>query len=259
MHKPAFQNRPVELLFVWIIPTFILLASFGYWWWQGKVAFFGYLYVMPIVFIAIFVNIATDHLNLWRWKTTILSQYRLIYRPVVYAIYYNLAFMLGAHLLTAETTLATVIESAIVIGFVGMMVGVLFDLFTLDTGFISVTKPQFNIEKYGTIVVLSRYAFRFFASIALAGGVAAKIGHYYLYEVPNPPLHWLPLAVLAGIAISPPFVWWAYANDSRDLPEPDYSFGTPYSIEPLAAEERIAPAVEAAPSPEIEDGLPAKA
>ena len=237
MHKPAFEKRGVELLFVWIIPSFVLLLSFCYWYAQGKLAYLGYLYVVPIVYVGIFVNIATDHLNVWRWKTTIFSQFRLLYRPVVYAIYYNLAFILGAHLLTAETTAYTLVESALVIGFVGMMIGVLFDLFTLDVGFISVTKPRFNIEKYGTILVLSRYAFSFFFSISLAGGVAAKVGHYYLYETQSVPIHWLPLGMLAGIAISPPFVVWAYFHDSRSLPEPEFSFSTSYRLDPLDASE----------------------
>jgi len=232
MHKPAFEKKDVELLFVWIIPSVILLTSFCYWYLQGKLAYFGFLYAVPLTFAAIFVNIATDYLNVWRWKVTFFPRLRLLYRPVVYAIYYNLTFMLGAHLLTARTTAITVLESALVIGFIGMMVGALFDLFTLDVGFIYCTKPQFDIEKYGTILALTRYAFRFFGAIALAGGVAAKIGHYYLYETQSVQMHWLPLGVLAGAAISPPFIVWAYLCDSRDIPTREVTYLASYSLDP---------------------------
>lgn len=237
MHKPAFEKKKVELLFVWIIPSFVLVTNFFYWYLQGKLAFFGYLYVGPIVFAAIFVNIATDHLNLWRWNTSFFSKFRLLYRPVVYATYFNLTFMLGGHLLTAPTTTITVLESVVVMGFIGMMIGVLFDLFTLDVGFIAVTRPLFNLEKYGTILVLTRYAFQFFGSLGAAGGLAAKVGHYYLYESQAAQIGWLPLGVLAGMAISPPFVVWAYLFDSRSLPKPHTPLSASYSLEPIETEE----------------------
>lgn len=237
MHKPAFKKRNVELILVWIIPSFFLLISFLYWYSQGKLAYFCYLYTLPMVYTIIFVNIATDHFNLWRWQVTFFPKLRLLYRPLVCTIYFNLSFVLGAHLLTAPTTVTTLLESFLVIGFIGMMIGVLFDLFTLDVGFIWVARPQFNLEKYGTIVVLTRYAFYFFGAIGAAAGSAAKVGHYYLYELPSAPMHWLPLGVLAGVAISPPFLVWAYLFDSRSIPISTTSFSTPYSLEPLDTQE----------------------
>ncbi len=235
MHKPAFQKRKVELLFVWIIPSIVLVASFCYWYLQGKLELFGYLFVAPVVLAAVFVNIATDHLNLWRWNTTFFSNWRWLYRPVVYSLYFNLMYLLGAYLLMAPTTLWTLVESFVAMGLIGMMIGVLFDLFTLDVGFIAVTRPRFNLARYGTILALTRYAFLFFGSLGAAGGVAGKLGHYYLYEQPAS-IGWLPLAVVAGVAMSPPFIVWAYLFDSRKYPRPSTPLAPPYSLEPVETE-----------------------
>lgn len=233
MHRPAFEKKDVELLFVWIIPSILAVIGVLYWAWQGKLAYLAYLYVMSIVFIGIFVNVATDYLNIWRWKVTFLPRLKWLYRPVVYAIYGNLMYLLGAHLLQAETTLMTVLESGLVIGFVGMMLGVLFDLYTLDVGFISVTHPRFSVQKYGTILALTRYAWKFFGQLSIAVGLAAKVGHYYMYETAAAPMHWLPLGVVAGTVIAAPFVVVAFFNDCRSIPDPKLKLGTPYSHEPV--------------------------
>ena len=217
MHQPAFKRRDIELIFVWIIPSIIILVCFFYWSLQGKLAYFGFLYTASMVFTAIFVNLATDHFNIWHWKTTILSRFRLIYRPVVYAAYFNLVFLLAARLLISTTTTTTLMESALIVGFIGMMVGVIFDLFTLDIGFIQVTGPRYDLDKYGTIVVLTRYAFYFFGAISVANGIAAKIGHYYMYESGSGQVHWLLLGLLVGTAITPPFVVWCFANPNRTV------------------------------------------
>jgi hypothetical protein len=217
MHEPAFKKKDVELIFVWIIPIIAIAISLCYWYFQGKLAYLGYLYIVPMVFAAIFVNLATGYFNIWHWKTTFFPRFRAVYRPVVYAVYFNLVFILAARLLITTTTAASLLESALIIGFIGMMVGVLFDLFTLDVGFIWVAGRRHDLEKYGTIRVLSRYAFHIFAAMSIANGIAAKAGHYYLYESGAGRIHWLPLGLLAGTAITPPFVVWCFFNPNRNV------------------------------------------
>jgi hypothetical protein len=101
---------------------------------QDHLAYFGYLSVAPAVFAVLAVGIAASVMKLWRWQPSIFPQLLQIQRPLVYAAYFNLTFVLAGHLLTLPTTPATVIEATLVIGLIGMVTGVLHDIFGVDVG-----------------------------------------------------------------------------------------------------------------------------
>ena len=212
MFESALRKKDIEILILWIIPALVVPISYFYWMLQGKLAYLGYLWVVPTVFTAIFVGIAAGRFGLWRWNNTIFCGAIWIHRPLVYAAYFNLVFLLTGRLLVLPTTISTLIEGGLVIGIVGMVVGVLHDLFGVEVGLYKQKGSRFDREKYGTVLVLSRYAFYFFGSISVAVGMAAKVGHYYLYESSVGYLNWFLLGVLAGTAITPPFLAWSISK-----------------------------------------------
>lgn len=200
------------MIILWIIPSIALLIGFLYWAAQDRLVYFGYLCIAPAVFAAIAVTIATQVFKLWQWHTSILPQILQVQRPLVYTAYFNLTFVLAGRLLTMPTTPATVIESTLVIEFISMVIGFIHDIFGVDVGLYKIRGRHFDREKYGTIMVVSRYGFYFFGTVGLLLGCAAKIGYYYLYESQSNRYPWWILGLLAGVTASFPILLWGLSR-----------------------------------------------
>lgn len=208
MEKSLFKKKNIEMTILWIIPILNFLISFFYWSHRNYLSYFGFLILAPATFAAVAVGMAAGPLKLWQWNTSIFPRILLIQRPLVYAAYLNLVFVFSGRLLTLPTTTSTLIESAFTIGIIGMMVGVLHDIFGVDVGLYKISGKRFDKEKFGTILVVSRYGFFFFGSISVFLGIAAKAGYYFIYENPTSPFSWPIIGILAGIAVSLPILFW---------------------------------------------------
>lgn len=208
MHLSSFKKNKIEIVILWIIPIFNFLISFFYWSNRNYLSYFGFLILAPATFAAVAVGIAAGPLKLWQWNTSIFPRVLFIQRPLVYAAYLNLVFVFGGRLLTLPTTTSTLVESAFTIGIIGMMVGVLHDIFGVDVGLYKISGKRFDTEQFGTILVVSRYGFFFFGSISIFLGVAAKAGYYFIYENPISPFSWPILGFSAGMIASLPILFW---------------------------------------------------
>lgn len=111
--------------------------------------------------------------------------------------------------LTVDTTAWTMVETALTVGFVGMLTGYVHDLMFVDVDLYRVSGRRFSREEFGTFLVVTRYGFYYFGSIGLAMGLAAKAGHYYLVEAPGGISCWL-LGIIVGTTLCLPFLPWIF-------------------------------------------------
>ncbi len=221
MPPSGFNKRAIETLILWVIPACALLISFFYWRHAGRVAYFGYLFLAPVVFAALAVGVAAGPMKLWRWQPSIAPRILFIHRPVVYAAYFVLISVLTGRLLVLPTTVGTAIEATLVSGLIGTMVGVLHDIFGVDVGLYRISGHRFDRDVHGAIVVVARYGFYFFGFIGLTLGFLAKAAHYFLYESPEP-RSWIAVGILFGFFASVPILlWgaWRYAIKTRKHPQ----------------------------------------
>ena len=207
MHPPAFKKRNVEILMLWVLPSMAFAFGFFYWLAHHRLSYFGYLSLLPAIFSMLVVGLAAGPLGLWRWNNEIFPRIVFLHRPWVWTSYFHLVFISAGRLLFLPTNLGTLVESTLIIGFIGMLVGVAHDLFCVDAGIYQISGYRFDREKHGTILVVSRYAFYFFGFVGMAMGLAAKAGYYFLYESPSPH-SWLTLGFAGGILVSLPFLAW---------------------------------------------------
>lgn len=208
MHLSSFKKKNIEIIILWIIPILNFLISFFYWSSRNYFSYLGFLILTPATFAAIAVGIAAGPLKLWQWNTSIFPRILAVQRPLVYSAYLNLIFVFTGRLLTLPTTVNTLIESALVVGAIGMMVGVLHDIFGVDVGLYKISGKKFDTEKFGTILVVTRYGFFFFGAISVFLGIAAKTGFYFIYENPIYSFSWITLGFLFGTAASLPILFW---------------------------------------------------
>lgn len=208
MYPSAFKKRNVEIILHWVIPGIVLAVSSFYWWRKDQLIYFGYLSLFPIIFILLTINLAAGPLKFWKWHTSIFPKLHFIVRPLVYTAYYHLVFVLCSYLLLLPTTIATLLETSLVIGLVGMLMGFVHDIFGIDSGLYQISGSRFDKEKHGTVLVVSRYAFFFFGSVSILFGLVAKGGYYFLYERPLEQFSWMTLGFLSGAVVSIPFILW---------------------------------------------------
>jgi len=211
MEPSAFEKRKIEIIILWTIPSLSLFVSFLFWCFQNRLMYWLYLLLTPTIFVGIFIGIAVRFFKLWQWQTSILSFLVPLQRPLIYASYFSLVFVLASPWLTLPTSLYTVISTAFVVGLIGMLVGVVHDLFGVDVGLYKIAGRRFDRDIHGTLLVVSRYAFYFFGSVGFFLGLAAKLGYYFIYENAVSYSPWI-LSLIAGAIISFPFVLWAFSQ-----------------------------------------------
>lgn len=204
--KRTQKSLMVELVILWIIPILSAVVSVAYW--QYSPAYLAYLWLMSATCILVVVGIGISYFHFWEWRTAIFPRFVFFHRLFAYTAYANIFFVIAGKTLVQVTTAVTILESAMIVGLISMVVGVVQEYICVDADIYIIHASVFSKVKDGVMKLVSSYAYYYFALLGLVMGASAKIGYWYIVESSHQ-LHGVFISVVIGAIASIPFlIWW---------------------------------------------------